>query len=224
MTRSLSSLPQTSRRLRLFAAMLTLSALGAIAAGVAILEDPKPMPASPTPAPAKPASDPAYVLDVKAKRIDGTEEDLSIYRGKVVLIVNVASKCGYTPQYAGLEALYQAKKDAGLVILGFPSNDFGQQEPGTSEEIKAFCDTRYKITFPLFEKVGVKGDAAHPLFKKLAAQPAPIGGDAGGPKWNFTKYLVDRSGKVVARYESRVKPDDKELAKRIDELLGAKPE
>ena len=207
------------RRARFTALSILVVAAGAIGAGVAMLEDPVPTPA-PTPAPAKPATDPADVLDVKAKRIDGSEEDLSAYRGKVVLIVNVASKCGFTPQYAGLESLYAAKKEAGLVVLGFPSNDFGQQEPGSNEEIKTFCDARYKISFPLFEKVGVKGNGAHPLFKKLAAQPAPIGGE---PKWNFTKFLVDRSGKVVARFESRVKPDDKDLEKQIEALLAAKP-
>jgi glutathione peroxidase len=171
------------------------------------------------PSPADTATSP-YVLNFKMKRIDGAEEDLGIYKGKVVLIVNVASKCGYTPQYKGLETLYQQHKSDGLVILGFPANNFGSQEPGTDTEIKTFCESKYSVTFPMFSKISVKGDDAHPLYKRLAAQPAPIGGE---PKWNFTKYLVDRTGNVVARYDSAVKPDDAKLAARIDELLNAKP-
>ena len=186
----------------------------------------KPAPPAPAPAPTPPApapkADPADVLGFTMNRIDGTSEDLSIYRGKVVMIVNVASKCGLTKQYAGLQTLYESKKDQGLVILGFPANDFLGQEPGTNTQIKEFCEGTYKVTFPMFEKIVVTGKDAHPLYKKLAAQPAPIGGGEGVPGWNFTKFIVDRSGRVVARFDSRVKPDDAALVKKIDELLASK--
>jgi glutathione peroxidase len=168
--------------------------------------------------PTRAVADPA-VLDFKVKDIEGKEVDLGTFKGKVVLIVNVASKCGYTRQYAGLQKLYEQKKDQGLVILGFPANDFGSQEPGTDAEIKEFCTANYKVTFPMFSKISVKGESAHPLYKKLSAQPAPVGGE---PKWNFTKFLVDRAGNAVARYDSNVKPDSAEFVKKIDELLAQK--
>jgi glutathione peroxidase len=177
--------------------------------------DPKAQPAATPVAPAEKVS--PMVLAHTVKDIDGKDVKLADYKGKVVLIVNVASRCGFTPQYKGLEALYQKHKDAGLVILAFPANNFGSQEPGTNAEIKAFCESNYKVTFPIFEKISVKGEDQHPLFKQLAAQPAPLGGDPG---WNFTKFLVDREGNVVARYESRVKPDDAVLATKINELLA----
>jgi glutathione peroxidase len=176
--------------------------------------------------PAEPKADDkvdANVLAFKMKRIDGKEEDLSVYKGKVVMIVNTASKCGFTPQYTALEKLYKQKKEQGLVILGFPANEFRHQEPGTNAEIAEFCsgkDSQYHVTFPMFEKIVVKGEGVAPLYKKLAAQPAPIGGE---PKWNFTKFLVDRNGNVVARFEPQTKPDDEAVVKKIDELLAAKP-
>ena len=160
-----------------------------------------------------------YVLGYSMKRIDGTEESLEAYKGKVVLMVNVASKCGYTKQYDGLEKLYKDKKDAGLVILGFPANNFGQQEPGSNTEIAEFCKSKFNVTFPLFEKISVMGADQHALYKQLAAQAAPIGGD---PKWNFTKFLVDRTGNVVGRFDSKIAPDNADLNKRIDELLAKK--
>ncbi len=160
-----------------------------------------------------------YVLNHTAKRLDGTEEKLDVYKGKVVLVVNVASKCGNTPQYAGLQKLFNEKKDAGLVVLGFPSGDFRNQELGTSKEIAEFCSSKYQITFPMFERVSVKGADAHPLFKQLVAQPAPIGVE---PDWNFTKYLIDRQGNVVARFSAKTKPDNTDLVKQIDELLKVK--
>ncbi|MBL8761064.1 MAG: glutathione peroxidase [Phycisphaerae bacterium] len=153
------------------------------------------------------------------KDIEGIEKKLEDYKGSVILMVNVASKCGYTSQYAGLEKLYKDKKDKGLVILGFPANDFGNQEPGTEADIKKFCTTEYSVTFPMFSKISVKGDGQHPLYKKLAAQPAPVGGD---PKWNFTKFLVDRAGNVVARFDTRTAPSDTELNRQIDDLLAKK--
>lgn len=154
------------------------------------------------------------------KDIDGNDVDLSKYKGQVIMIVNVASKCGYTPQYAGLEKLYKAREGKGFVILGFPANDFGEQEPGTNSEIKAFCSTKYNVTFPMFSKISVRGSEQHPLFKKLSSQPKPLGGE-GVPGWNFTKFLVDRNGNVVARFDSKVKPDDATLVKRVDELVAA---
>lgn len=161
------------------------------------------------------------VLDRKMKLIDGKEQDLAAYKGKVVVIVNVASKCGYTPQYEGLEKLYEAKKEQGLVILGFPANNFGGQEPGTNEEVAKFCKDRFAVTFPMFEKISVKGPDQHELYKALAAEPAPIGGD---PKWNFTKFVVDGSGKVVARFDAKAKGGSLEpdLLAKVDELLAAK--
>jgi glutathione peroxidase len=186
--------------------------------------EPSPAPPAPNTPETKPdakPTTPTSVLDTTATRIDGTSENLSIYKGKVVLIVNVASKCGLTGQYKALQSLYDAKKDDGLVILGFPANDFASQEPGSNSDIKAFCESKFGVTFPMFEKISVKGDGAHPLYKALAALPAPLGGE---PKWNFTKFLVDRSGAVVARFEPRTKPDDPAMVKAIDSLLKPKAE
>jgi glutathione peroxidase len=158
----------------------------------------------------------AYVLGYTMKTIDGADKPLADYKGKVVLIVNVASKCGLTPQYAGLEALYEKHAPQGLVVLGFPANNFGGQEPGTNDEIKAFCTGKYDVTFPMFAKISVKGDDIHPLYKSLTTQPAPIGGDV---QWNFQKYLVDRSGNVVAMFGPKTMPDDAALTAKIEELL-----
>ncbi len=158
-----------------------------------------------------------YVLDHTMKRIDGTEEKLEVYKGKVVLIVNVASKCGYTKQYADLEALYKKYKDRGLVILGFPANNFGGQEPGSNKQIAEFCTERFGVTFPMFEKISVKGDDMHPLYKDITALPKPVG---EGPNWNFTKYLVDREGDAVARYAPGDKPGGEKVTSRLRELLG----
>jgi len=149
--------------------------------------------------------------------IDGEPIPLSTYQGKVVLLVNVASRCGFTPQYAALESLYEKYKDQGLVILGFPANNFGGQEPGTNAEIKTFCSTRYNVTFPMFAKVSVKGADCTPLYQYLTQQANPS--LAGDIKWNFTKFLVDRHGKVVARFESRVTPDSREVVEAIEKLL-----
>ena len=161
--------------------------------------------------------DPRYVLGFEMKGIDGKPVKLEQYRGKVVLIVNTASRCGFTPQYADLEAVYKKYKDRGLVVLGFPANDFKGQEPGTDEEIAAFCTGRYHVTFPMFSKVTVVGEEKCPLYKRLAAQPEPIGGEH---KWNFNKFLVSREGRVVARYEPKVRPVDEKVTERIEKLLG----
>jgi len=163
----------------------------------------------------QPASDAAdgNVLGHTVVRIDGTSESMADYAGRVLLIVNVASECGYTPQYEGLEALYQSRKDGGLVVMGFPSNDFLGQEPGSNEEIAAFCGSRFGVSFPMFEKIDVKGEDAHPLFRQLTDA-------AGAPSWNFNKYLIDRAGNVVARYGSSVKPRDERLVAEVDRLLS----
>ncbi len=145
--------------------------------------------------------------------IDGKPVPLAEYKGKVVLIVNVASKCGYTPQYAGLEALYRKYKDRNFVILGVPANNFGSQEPGTNEEIKAFCKRTYDVTFPMLAKVSVKGEDQAPLYAYLTS----TGG--GEVKWNFTKFLVDGDGKVIGRFEPAVKPDAPELTAAIEKAL-----
>lgn len=161
----------------------------------------------------------AYVLNHTMKNIDGIDTDLAQFKGKVVLMVNVASECGYTQQYKGLQKLFAEKKDQGFVVLGFPANEFGGQEPGSNADIKAFCTGTFEVTFPMFSKISVKGANQHPLYKQIAAQPAPIGGD---PKWNFTKFLIDKSGNVVNRYEPSTAPDDAKLRARIEELLAAK--
>jgi len=145
--------------------------------------------------------------------IDGAPAPLSAYKGKVALLVNVASKCGYTPQYTGLQALYQKYKDQGFVILGFPANNFGAQEPGTNEEIKTFCSSKYMVTFPMYGKISVKGADQAPLYKFLTDN---TGGDI---KWNFTKILVDQNGKIISRFESKVEPDSAELVGAIEKAL-----
>jgi glutathione peroxidase len=147
--------------------------------------------------------------------ITGDTTSLADYEGRVVLIVNVASKCGYTPQYADLEELYRTYKNRGLVVIGFPANNFGGQEPGSNEEILEFCQTRFDVSFPMMAKVSVKGSDEHPLFVKLTEQPDM----AGEIKWNFSKFLLDRDGRLVARYDSGVKPTSDEIVKQIEELL-----
>ena len=161
-------------------------------------------------------------LDFKVKTIDGKEQNLADYKGKVVLFVNVASKCGLTPQYKGLEALYDKYKDKGLVVLGFPANNFNGQEPGTNEEIKQFCTSKYDVSFPMMSKISVKGDDKHPLYKFLTEGQA--GEDfAGDVEWNFAKFLVDRNGNLMARFSSRTKPEDPQVAETIEKALAAGP-
>ena len=156
------------------------------------------------------------VHDFKARTIDGKDQSLDDYRGKTLLIVNVASKCGFTPQYKGLEAMYRKLRDRGLVILGFPCDQFGHQEPGNENEIQSFCSTTYDVTFPMFAKVEVNGDNAHPLYKHLKSEsPGVLGTE--GIKWNFTKFLVDKNGAVVKRYGSVDSPD--KIEKDVEELL-----
>jgi glutathione peroxidase len=149
--------------------------------------------------------------------IDGKAAPLADYKGKVVMIVNVASQCGYTPQYSALEAIYEKYKDQGFVILGFPANNFGAQEPGTNEEIKTFCTRKYSVTFPMYAKISVKGADQAPLYSYLTKDTGA--GMTGDIKWNFTKFLVDRNGKVVQRFESAVTPDSKEVTSAIEKQL-----
>ena len=149
------------------------------------------------------------------KTIDGKEKKLSDYAGKVLLVVNVASRCGYTPQYTGLEALHRELNGKGLAIIGVPCNQFGEQEPGTSEQIKSFCSTKYDVTFDIMAKVDVNGDAAHPFYKWLTSQsdkPGPI-------KWNFCKFVVGKDGKFVARFGSSTEPDSKTLRDAITSAM-----
>jgi glutathione peroxidase len=158
------------------------------------------------------------VYDFTLNSIDGQPSSLAAYKGKVVLIVNVASKCGYTPQYEGLEAVYRKYKDQGLVVLGFPANNFGAQEPGTNEEIKTFCSSKYNVTFPMYAKISVAGADKAPLYQFLTDKQAnPATG--GEIKWNFTKFLVGKDGKVIARFESPVKPESAEVTGAIEKAL-----
>ncbi|HVZ68425.1 MAG TPA: glutathione peroxidase [Rhizomicrobium sp.] len=149
------------------------------------------------------------VYDFSAKTLSGEEKSLGDYRGQVLLIVNTASKCGFTPQYEGLEKLYEKLHGKGLTILGFPCNQFGSQEPGSESEIGAFCQKNYGVTFPMFSKIDVNGDNAHPLYKFLKKEERGVLGTEA-IKWNFTKFLVDREGKPVERYGSTTKPEDLE--------------
>lgn len=165
------------------------------------------------------ASKPESVLDFTVQDIDGKEVKLrDKYEGKVLLVVNTASECGYTPQYADLEALYEKYRDQGFEVLAFPSNDFGGQEPGSNGEIKLFCSEKYNVKFPLFAKIPVKGENKHPLYAYLTDTDAHP--DTGGEiKWNFTKFLVDGSGKVIHRYESKVKPTEEAVTKDVEVAL-----
>ena len=158
------------------------------------------------------------IYDFTLNSIDGQTAPLSAYQGKVVLLVNVASKCGFTPQYKELEALYEKYKDQGLVVVGFPANNFMAQEPGTNEEIKTFCTRTYNVTFPMYSKISVKGDDKAPLYQFLTDKSAnPSTG--GEIKWNFTKFLVGKDGKVVARFEPAVKPDAPQVVAAIEKAL-----
>jgi len=163
------------------------------------------------------AADSLY--DIPLKDIDGKAATLKPYAGKVLLVVNVASKCGYTPQYTALEATYQKYSAQGLVICGFPCNQFGGQEPGTDADIKEFCTAKYNVTFPMFDKLEVNGEHRHPLYIALAGKESPFPGNI---KWNFTKFLVGRDGKILNRFDSSVKPDSDEMTKAVEAALAAK--
>jgi len=159
------------------------------------------------------------LYNIPLKDIDGKDTSLKAYKGKVLLIVNVASKCGFTPQYTALEAIQKKYQGQGFTVLGFPCNDFGSQEPGTSEEIKQFCSSKYDVTFPLFEKLHVKGAEQHPLYAALTGKDAPFPGDV---KWNFGKFVIGKDGTIKKRFDSKAKPDSAEVTAAIEAALAEK--
>ena len=165
------------------------------------------------------AADAPSLLDLPVKDIHGQTTSLKATKAKAFLIVNVASQCGLTGQYAGLEALHQKHQAQGLAVLGFPCNDFGAQEPGTNAEIKQFCSSRYRVTFPLFDKVHAKGPEQHPLYAALTGKGSPFPGDVS---WNFAKFLVSRDGKILKRFDPNTEPDDAEITKAVESALAAK--
>jgi glutathione peroxidase len=159
------------------------------------------------------------LFDIPLRDIDGNDGSLATYKGRVLLIVNVASECGYTPQYQGLQAIYEKYQKQGLTVIGVPCNQFGDQEPGTNAEIKNFCSSTFHVTFPLLEKTDVNGRRRHPLYSALAGKGSPFAGDIG---WNFTKFLIGRDGKIVRRFDSAVEPDSREMVNAIEAALAAK--
>ncbi len=193
---------------------LLLLGVAALFALPAAADTPAPAPSPATNA--APMNSPATAApsfyNFTVKSLDGKPVDLGQYKGHVVLVVNTASHCGYTSQYAGLEKLYEAYKDKGFFVLGFPSNDFGHQEPGSAEEIASFCSSRFNVTFPMFEKIDVKGKDQAPVYQFLTT-------GHGEPKWNFHKYLVDKNGRVIGEFRSQVTPDGKELHDAIETAL-----
>jgi glutathione peroxidase len=158
------------------------------------------------------------IYDFTMKDIDGKQINLADFKGKVVLVINVASRCGFTPQYEGLQKLYLKYRDQGFVVLGFPANNFGFQEPGTNAEIKSFCSAKYNVTFPIFSKISVKGDDIDPLYRFLTEKDSnpQFGGDI---KWNFNKFLIDRKGNIIARFEPQVKPESDQMVQAIEKAL-----
>jgi glutathione peroxidase len=161
----------------------------------------------------------ASLYDIPLKDIDGKSTDLSAYKGNVLLIVNVASHCGFTKQYTALEATYTKYSGQGFAILGFPCNQFGGQEPGSNEQIKEFCSSKFSVTFPLFDKIEVNGENRSPLYVQLAGKDSPFPGDI---KWNFTKFLIGKDGTIIKRFESKVTPDSPEVTAAIEAALAAK--
>jgi glutathione peroxidase len=162
----------------------------------------------------------ASLYDIPVKDIEGHPATLAPYRGQVILVVNVASECGYTPQYRGLEALYRKYHGEGLVVLGFPCNQFGGQEPGTNAEIKRFCTNTFQVSFPLFAKIEVNGTDRHPLYAALAGKASPFPGDI---TWNFNKFLIGRDGRILQRFDSDAEPDSPPVIRAITAALAAKP-
>ena len=162
------------------------------------------------------------ILDFTVTAIDGTNLPLNHYQGKVLLIVNVASKCGFTKQYAGLQKLYETYQDRGLLILGFPANNFLGQEPGTDADIQQFCSRTYGVTFPMFSKISVAGDDMHPLYRFLT-DPSTNPDHAGKISWNFNKFLIGRDGRILNRFGSRTEPEDPDLIQAVEAALGSNP-
>ena len=156
------------------------------------------------------------IYDLKVRTMEGEEKSLSDYKDKVLLIVNVASRCGYTSQYEGLEKIYQKYKDRGFEVLAFPCNDFGGQEPGTNDEIRTFCESKYNVTFPLFDKIKVLGEEKSPLYARLTENSDP----SGDIEWNFEKFIIDKSGNIITRFRSKTKPESEEVTKSIESLLN----
>ena len=199
--------------LKIIVVILILAAVAAAAAAYKLGFILNPSPRAPPPE--------KSVYDFTMKNIDGQDINLDAYKGKVVMIVNVASKCGFTPQYEGLEALYDKNKDNGFVILGFPANNFLSQEPGSDTEIKEFCSTKYHVTFPMFSKISVKGSDQHPLYTFLTNKTSDPD-FAGDISWNFNKFLLDRSGKIVARFGSKDAPESDAVTAAVVKYLAEK--
>ena len=199
--------------LKIIVVILILAAVAAAAAAYKLGFILNPSPRAPPPE--------KSVYDFTMKNIDGQDVNLDAYKGKVVMIVNVASKCGFTPQYEGLEALYDKNKDNGFVILGFPANNFLSQEPGNDTEIKEFCSTKYHVTFPMFSKISVKGSDQHPLYTFLTNKTSDPD-FAGDISWNFNKFLLDRSGKIVARFGSKDAPESDAVTAAVVKYLAEK--
>jgi glutathione peroxidase len=201
------------------AALLGLSATAWLAAKPGDVKDTVKDP-SQAPAKAEKDGQPVSPLQFKLKDIDGKDLDLAQYKGKVVLLVNVASKCGLTKQYTALQALYEKYKGQGLVVVGIPANNFNGQEPGSEAEIKEFCSSKYNVTFPMTSKISVKGEDQHPLYRFLTSKDTN-GDFAGDIEWNFAKFLVDRNGNVMARFASKTTPDDPKLVGAVEKALEA---
>lgn len=191
------------------AAIVGLAAVSATALSIGIFFSKRSADATPTA---------STIYEFKMKDINGKEVDLAKFKGKVLLVVNVASYCGNTPQYAGLEKLFKTYGEKGFSVLGFPANEFGAQEPGTDSEIKEFCTSKYNVTFPMFSKIVVKGDAIHPLYQWLVESTE----NKKDIDWNFAKFVVGRDGKVIKRFAARVKPDDPDVVKTIEDALAVK--
>jgi glutathione peroxidase len=195
----------------------SIAAMIAVAVGAGCANEPRPAPGAASAAAENRAEGTKAMSfhDFTMKTIDGEQRSLDEHKGKVLLVVNVASACGYTPQYEGMEKLHERLKDRGFAVLGFPSNDFGAQEPGTEEQIKSFCTTNFGVTFPMYAKIPVKGASKHPLYAFLTQGPP-----AGEVSWNFEKFLVGKDGQVIGRYKSSVTPEDPKLAEDIERALG----
>lgn len=212
-----------TRSMKLRSCLVAISSLAA--AGLVLAADAKPA-KKPARAPvADVIKEPSAAaakgspLDQKVKDIDGKETDLSQYKGKVVMVVNVASKCGNTKQYKQLQEVYEKYKDKGLVVIGFPANEFGKQEPGSDAEIKEFCSSKYAVTFPMMSKIVVKGEGIHPLYQQLTTTP----GMEGDVSWNFQKYIIDRNGNVIAKIAPKTLPDDAKVIAVVEKALAAQP-
>jgi glutathione peroxidase len=205
-------------QMKLFISLVALSVAAVATWALSANADNAPAPST---APSTAPADVPAALNFKVKNIDGKDVDLATYKGKVLLVLNVASKCGNTPQYTALEAMAKKYRDQGLVVMGFPANNFGGQEPGTEAEIKEFCEETYKVDFPMFSKVSVKGDDIAPLFKYLTSQECkPV--SKGDIAWNFEKFLINRQGTLINRFANKTKPDDPTIVTAVETALAEK--